>query len=174
MSPKKKSGKKKKGDLAGDPITVGGGGSKRIKGRLTTKPVKITFDDALYVDQDPNGTLKKKVFKHLAKVMKSLVVSINGVPTELSSLIPDPLDGECTVTIKCKGSAEDLEISSNPNRIKLHTGKYPPESGKEHKSQDGANFIKRVRVETDTDDGGSYDSGPLTADKSVQVVANTI
>ena len=114
MSPKRKAEKKKKGDLAGDPITVGGGGSKRIKGRLTTKPVKITFDDALYVDQDPNGTLKEKVFKHLAKVMKSLVVSINGVPTELSSLIPDPLDGECTVTIKCKGSAEDLEISSNP------------------------------------------------------------
>jgi hypothetical protein len=130
VQPKKKAkgSVKRKRRVAGDPITVGGGGSRRKKGRLTTNPVYITLS-ANYEDQEPTHPKKKKLFKHTTANMKSLVVSINGVPTIFNSLIADPAFGKCMVTINCKGSDEDLEISSNKISIKLHTGKYPPESG---------------------------------------------
>jgi hypothetical protein len=172
MPPKKKSGKKKSERLAGDPITVGGGGGRRIKGRLTLNPVYIEFSN-YYEDQDPNGKKKKKFFKHKTSEMKSLILWVDGAKTNLSYLIPKPAVGECKVTISCDNSDKELLMFSSKNRIKLHTREYPPEeSGTRHESLDKANFINRVRVKNNN--GGSFDSGTLTANQMVEVEANTI
>jgi hypothetical protein len=163
--------RKKGKNKTGDPITVGGGGGKRKRGNRRQKapnPVFITFNDATY--PDPGGANKKKLFEHATGTMKSLVVYIDYVATNLTSLVPDPAEGDCKVTVKGKGSTEDIEIFSNKLGVRLHTGKYPPESGNRHQSNDATNFIQRVKVTSDT--GGSYDSGKLTGANAVKVIAD--
>ena len=152
-----------------DPITLGGGGGKKLKGKRTktTRAVFIDFDGTTY--PDPGGTLKKKLFEHkFSANMKSLIVKINGHASDLTTLVPDPVNGDCTVTIKCKGDAEKIEVGSNPISVKLHTGKYPPEAGNHHQSGDHTNFIKSVTVDSPL---GSFERKNLTEDDIIDVVA---
>ena len=165
VAKKKKSRKPKK--KSGDPITVGGGGNRRIHGRLLTKPVAIEFRDGSY--PDPGGTKKFKTYASPFAAMKFLVVYINGTPFDLTSIVPNPLVGNCTVTIQAKGGPEKIVIESNKFRVTFHTGKYPPETGNKHESPDSANFIKSVSVDSPL---GSFERKGLTAADAVRVIAD--
>lgn len=168
MATKKAQAKseRRKGKKAGDPITVGGGGGKRNGKKFTAKPITIDFSHGAFPTQT-SGSNKKKTFQSATLVMKTIKVYVNRVEYNLTDLLLP--GGGCDITIKCKGSAEDLEMYGNKMGIRLHTGKYG-EAGPHHESPDGGNFIKRVYVEGKR----TFDMDKLTAADEVRVEADTI
>lgn len=169
MVAKKKSRKPRK--KSGDPITVGGGGNRRIHGRLVTNPVALDFDAGSFPNTGGIGNVQ--TFAHALANMKSLVVYINGTPINLTPIVSDPLVGPCQVIIKAKGNAEQITIDSNKLSVTFDIGKYPPKAGNnaKHESQDLTNFIKSVSVNSPL---GSFEKKKLTAADVVLVKADIL
>ena len=98
--------------------------------------------------------------------MKSLTLQIGAKNIDLSTLLP--ADGECSIEVQAKGKTEKITITGSPMSVELHTGKYPPEHGDKHQSNDSSNYIKKVAVDSPL---GSYESPKLTGDEKVEIIA---
>lgn len=158
--------------FTGDPITVGGGGgSRKRRGKrvFVPEPVFADFTDTIYTPA-PQGP--KHLFSHVTNTtrMRSLLVMINNVPYNLTPFLPP--SGECHIKLDGKGEEgnEDIEIWGDaPVRIKFHIGKYP-KTGRLYKSNDAANFIKKIKVDTDL---GKFER-VLTAADEVRIITDTV
>jgi hypothetical protein len=156
----------------GDPITVGGGGTrKRGSRRKTVVPPYCEFDDAIYVQ---SGGGNKKTFQHATANTRivSLRVRINGVPYDLISFLSP--GGDCRIRVYgSRGSDHDVEINDRTMRIKFDTpAKYRKQDGtRKYVEQDATNYISRIVVDAPR---GWFERTDLTAQDQVLIVADTV
>jgi hypothetical protein len=152
----------------GSPITVGGGGGGEGKPRLQVFLPYVKFADAnLYPDQT-GGLKKKKLFQRQDLPIKSIIVWVNGVPVDVSSLIPH--DNDVYIKVSCTGSSDDFEIYGQKLGIRFHTGKYPPEMGNDHHSTE-INAIEGFGVYSSL---GSFERKNLSPFEVVKIKVDVI
>jgi|GEM_PF-4332521 len=143
-SASKGRGRKRHGPLQeGSPITVGGGAGKK---KLLDGSVNAKFSETVYPDPDPGGNPKKKIFKNALLAMRSLHVVVNGIDTNLNTLLPVK-----TITLTFnKGGDHEIVIYGKEMGIKIHTGKYTKQvpSSNEHKA-DAEVYIEKVAIDSE-------------------------
>src|SRR5262245_1529056 len=125
----------------GDPITVGGGGTRDAR----SEPVFSVFEENVFTDQTGGAGDKHRDFVHKDNLFaKSLKVTFNGNTVDFSTLLP--ANGECKVEVKCPGINDDLTMKGAPLSIRLHTGVYRPDPDPAKHRRNGPNNSNEIEI----------------------------
>ena len=126
----------------GDPITVGGGGTRDA---LST-PVFCDFKEDIFTDQTGGSGDKHRDFVHKDKLFaKSLKATFNGLTVDFSALLP--ATGECKVEVRCPGVNDDVTMSGAPLSIRLHTGVYKSDPTPGTHRRKGPNSSNEIEID---------------------------
>lgn len=158
------------------PITVGGGGGSHLPKKFRDfRHSYVYIEKPEHYHDKTLGGPKKKLFRNDDFVMRSIIVWLNGIEFNLSSLLT--ADGTCKITVSLVGGADhELIIFCNWNKpgmngmgVKFHTGKYPPNSEYDmhpNPSPYETNYIEKISVITDV---GSFERQGLTNTDMVEI-----
>jgi len=168
-----KTQKRNRRPRTGDPITVGGGGTRRKRGSrpLTVVPVYCDFDDGVYTQ---SGGGNKKTFQHSTANtrIRSLVVKINASEYNLTPFLSN--GGDCRIKVfGSSGSDHEVDISDRTMRIKFDTPWKFQKDNRSNKyvNQDANNYISRIVVDAPR---GWFERTDLTAQDQVIIIVDTV
>ena len=101
--------------------------------------------------------------------MTALVITINGVPFDLTRFLPAGGNGKCEIKLNGKGSDHDIKIWGNrPMRTEFHPGNYRKiQNTNRYENSEADNFINKVVVETDL--LGHFEISDLTGLQRVEI-----
>ena len=120
MATKKNTSRKRsqrnKPPVTGSPITIGGGGGRRVRGGVTCQ-----FNHNDYPDPAP-GNRRKKKFQSRLFNMRSLKITINRQELDFTQLLPE--DGRCEVNVFGSESDDNLKIIGQNFGVEFHDGIY--------------------------------------------------
>lgn len=121
----------------GSPITVGGGGGLDDK-RKTRMNVRCKFEAGDY--PEPMGNPGKKSFRHNGWQIMTFKIRASGETRDLSDLLPE--NGNCIVSIFCKGHDDDVTINGKHFGIDMDTRTYPEDH--DHTNPNAESYIERI------------------------------